>query len=73
MSIMYPRIAQLRTHKQFSGHIQSLGIKLDFDAELRSAPESPLAQPYHLQTFNLQLSNRWCILPMEGWDSTTDL
>ena len=53
-------------------HIQSLGIKLDFDSELQSAPASPLAQPYQLSTFNLQLSNRWCILPMEGWDATTD-
>ncbi|MBI5353947.1 MAG: NADH:flavin oxidoreductase [Chloroflexi bacterium] len=69
---MYPRIAQLRTAEQFSKHIQSIGIKLDFEAELQSAPESPLAQPYNLPTLNLQLSNRWCILPMEGWDGTTD-
>ncbi len=71
---MYTRIAQLRTPEQFSEHIRSLGIVLDFDPELLSAPESPLAQPYHLQlsTLNLQLSNRWCVLPMEGWDATTD-
>jgi 2,4-dienoyl-CoA reductase-like NADH-dependent reductase (Old Yellow Enzyme family) len=76
----YKRIAQLRTPEQFSEHIQSLGISLDFDTELQSAPNSPLAQPYYLPTFNpsttlrasFQLSNRFCILPMEGWDATTD-
>ena len=67
---MYKRLAQLRTPEQFAEHIRSLGIQLDFDAELLSAPESPLAQPYKLTTF--QLSNRWCILPMEGWDALTD-
>ena len=71
---MYTRVAQLRTPKQFADHIQSLGISLDFDAELQSAPDSPLAQPYTLTTDNLSLTlpNRWCVLPMEGWDATTD-
>lgn len=69
---MYTRIAQLRTPEQFAAHIQSLGIQLDFDSELVPAPEAPLAQPYNLPTYNLQLSNRWSILPMEGWDGTTD-
>ena len=51
---MYTRIAQLRTPEQFSEHIRSLGIVLDFDPELLSAPESPLAQPYHCSTFNFK-------------------
>ena len=66
------RIAQLRTTQQFSGHIRSLGISLDFDSELQSAPDSPLAQPYLLSAHYSPLSNRFCILPMEGWDATTD-
>ncbi len=70
----YTRIAQLRTPEQFAKHIQSLGIKLDFDSELLPVPVSPLAQPYQLPftNYHFQLSNRWCILPMEGWDGTTD-
>jgi len=68
----YTRIAQLRTPEQFAEHIRSLGVHLDFDPKLISAPDSPIAQPYNLPTFNMQLSNRWCILPMEGWDGTTD-
>lgn len=68
----FKRIAQLRTPEQFAGHIRALGISLDFDEILLTAPESPLAQPYDIPTGNLQPSNRWCILPMEGWDATTD-
>jgi 2,4-dienoyl-CoA reductase-like NADH-dependent reductase (Old Yellow Enzyme family) len=66
------RIAQLRTPAQFAQHIQSLGIALDFDAELLSAPSSPLAQPCQLSTRRAPLANRFCVLPMEGWDATTD-
>jgi len=68
----YKRIAQLKTPEQFSAHIHSLGIQLDFDPEHQSTPVSPLAQPYNLKAFNIQLSNRWCILPMEGWDAQTN-
>lgn len=70
----YPRLAQLRTPTQFSEHINHLGLSLNFDAELLPAPASPLAQPYSLNTArgSLTLSNRFCILPMEGWDATTD-
>ena len=56
---MYTRIAQLRTPEQFAEHIQSLGIQLDFDAELISVPGSPLARPYILP--NIKLTNRFCI------------
>jgi 2,4-dienoyl-CoA reductase-like NADH-dependent reductase (Old Yellow Enzyme family) len=66
----YTRIAQLKTPEQFSKYIESLNIKLDFDSELLSP--TPLAQPYNFPTFNLQPSNRFCILPMEGWDASTD-
>ncbi len=70
----YPRIAQLQSPKRFASHIRSLGIHLDFDSELQSAPTSPLAQPYSLVTdhWSLILPNRFCILPMEGWDATAD-
>ncbi len=68
----YKRLAQLRTPEQFAEHIQSLGIQLDFDAEVQTGPNSPLAQPYLLSTLHSPLSNRFCVLPMEGWDGTTD-
>jgi NADPH2 dehydrogenase len=71
---MYRRLAQLRTAEQFAEHIRLPDIQLDFDAELLPPSTSPLAQPYSLITDNwsLTLPNRFCILPMEGWDGTTD-
>jgi 2,4-dienoyl-CoA reductase-like NADH-dependent reductase (Old Yellow Enzyme family) len=70
----YTRLAALRTPEQFSEHIRALGIFLDADPDLRTAPDSPLAQPYALITRRLSvtLSNRWCVLPMEGWDAQAD-
>jgi len=68
----YKRLAQLRTPEQFAEHIQSLGIQLDFDAEVQTGPDSPLSQPCQLSTLNSPLSNRFCVLPMEGWDADTN-
>ena len=43
MSRTYPRIAALKTAAQFQAHVAALGATLPFDADLQSAPESPLA------------------------------
>jgi 2,4-dienoyl-CoA reductase-like NADH-dependent reductase (Old Yellow Enzyme family) len=69
----YRRLAQLRSPAQFADYLSGLGISLDFDSELLAAPGSPLAQPYPFVTdsTSLVLHNRFCILPMEGWDATT--
>ncbi len=68
------RIAQLRTPDQFSNYLQQAQIELGFDADLQSGADAPLAQNYALKMANqvFNLSNRFCILPMEGWDGTTD-
>ena len=66
----YTRVAQLRTPAQFAAHLQALGVHLNFDETLLASPASPLAQPYLFPAFSL--SNRFCILPMEGWDGTRD-
>ena len=70
----YKRIAQLKTPEEFSEYINSLGISLDFDAEVHTGANAPLSKPYSLITnhSSLSLSNRFCVLPMEGWDGTTD-
>jgi NADPH2 dehydrogenase len=72
--ISYPRLAQLRTPAEFTTHIGRLGLDLDFDADLQSGPNSPLAQPYSLAINHrsLVLSNRFCIQPLEGWDGARD-
>src|SRR4051812_1681462 len=66
----YPRVATLKTPAAFQEHVASLGVEIPFDAELATGAESPLAQPYDLDDF--RIGNRFCILPMEGWDGTPD-
>ena len=66
----YKRVAQLRTAEQFREYLREIGADLPFDEEVQSGPESPLAQPYQVRDFTV--GNRWCILPMEGWDGTPD-
>ncbi|HWL08300.1 MAG TPA: NADH:flavin oxidoreductase [Planctomicrobium sp.] len=66
----YPRIASLKTPEQFCQRVESLGIEFPFDETVLSGPDSPLGQtcPSAWGT----IGNRFCILPMEGWDGETD-
>ena len=65
----YKRIAQLKTATDFKEYLKLLGIELPFDENLKSP--SPLSQPYKLKSGKV-IGNRFCILPMEGWDGMTD-
>ncbi len=44
--------------------------RLPFDDVLAPAAQSPLAQP--IEVFGVRMGNRFCILPMEGWDGTAE-
>ncbi len=66
----YRRIASLKTADEFAAYTQSVGAELSFDRELQTGEASVLAQPYQLNDFTI--GNRFSILPMEGWDGTTD-
>ena len=66
----YPRVAALRNADAFERHLTSAGISLGFDRELAPAGSSPLAEPFELD--GIRIGNRFCILPMEGWDGTRD-
>ncbi|TWU21510.1 NADPH dehydrogenase [Novipirellula galeiformis] len=66
----YPRIASLKTHDQFLSRLTELGLELPSDENVQQGGASVLAQPIQL-THDL-IGNRFCILPMEGWDGTTD-
>ena len=66
----YPRIASFKTAADFRKHIETLGIKLDVDDSILPASESPLAQS--LEWNGRTIGNRWCVLPMEGWDCLPD-
>ncbi len=66
----YPRVAALRTAEAFSRHLAASGIALGFDPELAPAGQSPLGEPF--QMGDVRVGNRFCVLPMEGWDGTSD-
>lgn len=65
----YKRIAQLKTAEDFLAYAASVGAELPFDPALKTP--STFAKPYKLPS-RRTLGNRFCILPMEGWDGTLD-
>lgn len=67
----YRRVASLKTADAFRDYLALLGIDLPFDSELETGLTTPLAQPYQLKN-GFSLGNRFAVLPMEGWDGTTD-
>jgi hypothetical protein len=67
----YHRVASFKTAGDLHAYLAQLHIDLAFDPEIESGPGSPLAQPYRLPD-GLTIGNRFCVLPMEGWDGATD-
>lgn len=66
----YPRIASLKTFDDFQRRISELGLQIPADEVVQSGIQSPLSESTTVG--NLQIGNRFCILPMEGWDGTRD-
>ncbi|MFO0790911.1 MAG: NADH:flavin oxidoreductase [Pirellulales bacterium] len=67
----YTKIAQLKTVDAFRARLAELGLSLPVDDAILSAAEgSPLAQPFTIA--GIEVGNRWCIHPMEGWDANRD-
>lgn len=66
----YPRVASLKTHDDFQNRLTELGANLPSDAEVLRGDTSPLARPMEVE--GRKIGNRFCILPMEGWDGTSD-
>lgn len=66
----FPRIATLKTAAEFLDHLQTLSIPLPFDQSLQTGADAPLARSF-VRSRGV-IGNRFCILPMEGWDGTTD-
>jgi NADPH2 dehydrogenase len=64
------RIATLRTVEAFRRHLEGGGIPLAFDDRLEVPSGSPFARP--LEADGLRAGNRFCVLPMEGWDGTAE-
>lgn len=66
----YRRIASFKSYADFTGYLAELGVDLPSTEALAPTGESPLANPIALE--GQQIGNRFCILPMEGWDGTSD-
>ena len=66
----FPRVASFKTAQAFRAHLDNAGIALEFDDRLLPPQSSPLAQA--LTVGSVRVGNRFCILPMEGWDGNAD-
>jgi 2,4-dienoyl-CoA reductase-like NADH-dependent reductase (Old Yellow Enzyme family) len=66
----WPRVATLRTAAALRAHVAAGGIDLPFDDALEPPASSPFARPFELA--GARVGNRFCVLPMEGWDGTPD-
>ena len=62
----FQRVARLRDLDSFTDYCAAVGADLPLDAELVAGEDSPLASPYEYR--GRELSNRFAVLPMEGWD-----
>src|SRR5260370_5127464 len=67
---VYRRVAHLKTASASQEPLAALGLEMTFDAELQSGSEAPLAQFHTVDGW--VIGNRFSILPMEGWDGTTE-
>lgn len=65
----YPQIRQLRTAQDLSARLGELGEDLAVDGVVEAG--GPLAEPLSLGSAGVA-ANRFCVLPMEGWDATGD-
>jgi NADPH2 dehydrogenase len=66
----FPRVSTLKTAADFRARLDALGLALAFDETLEAGPDAAPARP--LVRPSGAIGNRFCILPMEGWDGTPD-
>ena len=67
----YSRIAQLKTAEDFQKYASDAGANLPFDTEITAESSSVFHKKIFLKS-GKTIGNSLCILPMEGWDGTTD-
>ena len=66
----YPRVASFKTADAFRQHLRACGANIALDETLDPPETSPLGRPFEMD--GVRVGNRFCILPMEGWDGTAD-
>jgi len=63
-------LSELVDEDAFLAYLAQVGAELPFDAYLERGPSAPLSQPVGFS--GLAAGNRFCVLPLEGWDSDLD-
>jgi NADPH2 dehydrogenase len=66
----FPQVRKLGSPAGLRDRLGQLGVHLPVDDEVEAAPTGPLAAPQAVG--RTRVGNRFCALPMEGWDGTTD-
>lgn len=66
----FPRMAALKHAAGFRAHLQTHQIPLEFDDTLDAPDATPLG--HALDVDGVHIGNRFCVLPMEGWDGELD-
>ncbi len=74
MSPLHPQVRSFKGVDAFRAHLDELGVDLPVADGVTPAPEGPLARPLALGAGagGKTVGNRFSVLPMEGWDATTD-
>jgi 2,4-dienoyl-CoA reductase-like NADH-dependent reductase (Old Yellow Enzyme family) len=70
LTVAFPKISKLNTPALFQKHVRDIGVQLPFEEVVESGSDSVLGQA--LQNGSCTIGNRFCILPMEGWDAHAD-
>jgi len=66
----YKRVAQLKTLEEFRSYLRKLNVDIPIDEVVEHTSDAALAQP--IEWKGRLIGNRFCVLPMEGWDGTED-
>jgi 2,4-dienoyl-CoA reductase-like NADH-dependent reductase (Old Yellow Enzyme family) len=66
--VTFPRISTLKTPEAFRARLAELGGSLPVEDTVETGPDAPLARPFAYR--GRTIGNRFCILPMEGWDGS---
>lgn len=67
----FPQVKKIGTPERMREYLAEQGIDLPLDMIVDHAPDSPLSTPLRIGP-HMEVDNRFAILPMEGWDGTTD-
>ena len=64
------KLTSLKSAAAFRERMEVLGVDLPIDDAIEKAPDSPVSKS--LKIGNFTVGNRYCVHPMEGWDTTAD-